>query len=280
MIEVNGVDKLGVASGIATSLSTTSGSIASGCVLGGNIVKYATHTTITAFGLTDKAQSSADLTGTPALVISAQDVTTSGCTTGSFTVTAAGDVSNEISANDYVAIPNCGISSAKVTAISGTSTEILTLDVAATSTASDGKIYKLDKECKVGSTVVGRFAMKATGGGSSKVITNLLVGSGLTEGCDIYAFGGAAVDSASLDSYAAFFPGYTGAATTGAAAGTDTAACSVGSNTITLSGSDTYATNSYVSLPQCGIGSAKVTGQSSAVVTLDTAATIAQTAAL
>jgi len=158
-------------------------------------------------------------------------------------------------------------------------TTVITLEVAATSTVSsgDGKIYKLDQECKVDGTVVGRFSMAAASGGA--VITNLLVGSGLTEGCDIYAFGGAAVDSAELDSYAAFFPGYTGSGITGGSFNADSAACSVGSNTVTLSGSDSYSGGDYVSLPHCGIGSAKVIGQSSAVVTLDTAATIAQTRA-
>jgi len=272
MIEVNGVDKLGVASGIATSLSTTSGSIASGCVLGGNIVKYATHTTITAFGLTDKAQSSANFGSTHAL--GAATPTVSSCTAGNVTVIASADISGELSINDYVAIPTCGISSAKVASVA---TFVITLDVAATSTASAGKIYELDQECKVGSTVVGRFSMVAASGG--KVITNLLVGSGLTEGCDIYAFGGAAVDGAELDSYAAFFPGYTGSGITGGSFNADSAACSVGSDTVTLSGSDSYTVGDYVSLPHCGIGSAKVTGQSSAVVTLDTAATIAQTRA-
>lgn len=273
MIEYNGVDKLINASGIATSLSTTSGSIASGCVLGGNIVKYATHTTITAFGLTDKAQSSADFSGTHTL--GALTPTVTGCKTGNVTVIASADVSGGLSVNDYVAIPTCGISSAKVISIATTTIE---LDVAATSTVSSGKIYKLDKECKVGSTVVGRFSMVAASASRAE-IANLLVGSGLTEGCDIYA-SGSVVDSAKLESYAAFFPAYTGSAITDANAGGDTATCSVGSDTITLAGStDTYADNSYVSLPECGIGSAKVKSSSSRVFTLDTKATIAQTTA-
>merc|ERR1711907_782571 len=97
----------------------------------------------------------------------------------------------------------------------------------------------------------------------------LILGAEISEECEVDT-------GIKLDSYAAFFP-FTNSAINGGDVN-GTATCTMGTSTITTSVNPGY---SYVSIPECGISSAKVTAidNSGTSITLDTEATISQTAA-
>jgi len=270
-IQINGVDKLGVSSGIATSQS--SGSIASGCVLGGNIVRYAAHTTVTTFGLVNGTQltvaASSAYDDTDAV---ATDIT---CSEDNATVVSGTDLSSLIDDGDIISLPDCGIQSATV---SNAGSHTFTMSEASIyTTFSSSTVYKLAQKCELADGTTVPISLKAASG--AKEVTNLLLGGKITEECLVYS--GGSSTGMKLDSYAAFFPAYRGSAINDGNAISQTAACTVGDNTITMSSGPSFSTDpaDYVSIPECGISSAKVTANSGTSVTLDTEATIAQTAA-
>jgi len=271
-IQINNVDKLGVSSGIATS--QLSGSIASGCVLGGNIVRYAAHTTITTFGLINGTQlTAAAASAYDSADAVAYDIT---CFDGNTTIVSAGtDLSSStpttttIADDDIISIPQCGIKSAKVSNMQAGSSSIFTISetpqMYGLSSLSGNSIYKLANKCKLADGTEVPIGLKADSG--AKEVTKLILGAEISEECEVDT-------GIKLDSYAAFFP-YTWNAINGGDVN-GTATCTMGSSKITTSANPGY---SYVSIPECGISSAKVTAIDNLNITLDTEATISQTAA-
>merc|ERR1712054_726027 len=250
-IQINNVDKLGVSSG---------------CVLGGNIVRYAAHTTITTFGLLNGTQ----LTAAPTSAYSSADAIANdiSCFDGNTTIVSAGrDLSSSptIANDDIISIPQCGIKSAIVSNMQAGSSSSFTISETPRSSRSGVSIYKLANNCTLADGTKVPIGLKADSG--AKAVTKLILGAEISEECEVEP-------GIKLDSYAAFFPSTPSAINGGDVNGTAT--CTMGSSKITTSANPGY---SYVSIPECGISSAKVTAIDNSDITLDTEATISQTAA-
>merc|ERR1711968_278640 len=132
---------------------------------------------------------------------------------------------------------------------------------------SGNSIYKLANKCTLADGTEVPIGLKADSG--AKEVTKLILGAEISEECEVDT-------GIKLDSYAAFFPSTPFAINGGDVNGTAT--CTMGTSTITTSVNPGY---SYVSIPECGISSARVTAidNSGTSITLDTEATISQTAA-